>query len=267
MATNFIQLCIYFGVHFTRLHLSIEHKVTNKDNEKTPFFGNGTLSIKLATLFATGLLSTTPSKISTTTTFTKVTTFNNSYGNDPGQTRNTDIMPLLSTYINNQFNTSPPLGSNLNHAFEVFNDGNMANSKKPCMEIGNVLTIPGLGSPYAFNQSYQATADVLITDLACEEATATAALVNQTTIGTVLTLQSQSCSINIRLDAVAVTTAIIPPLDECAAQSTVYSCTDKLKSQATEIESSTQLSIGLGGWPFQDANWKVSWKSQTTCSA
>jgi hypothetical protein len=34
---------------------------------------------------------------------------------------------------------------------------------------------------------------------------------------------------------------------------------DELKAQAKEIEASTQLSIGLVGWPFQDA----SWKSQT----
>jgi hypothetical protein len=95
------------------------------------------------------------------------------------------------------------------------------------MEIYNVLSIPNLGSPYAFNQSYQATVDVLTTDLLCEQATATAALVNQTTIGTVLTFRSQSCSINIWLDAAAVTSAIISPLDEYATQFTVYGCTDE----------------------------------------
>jgi hypothetical protein len=42
---------------------------------------------------------------------------------------------------------------------------------------------------------------------------------------------------------------------------------DELKAQAEEIEASTQLSIGLGGWPFQDASWKASWKFQTTSSA
>ncbi|KAI9708236.1 MAG: hypothetical protein M1820_004190 [Bogoriella megaspora] len=31
---------------------------------------------------------------------------------------------------------------------------------------------------------------------------------------------------------------------------------DELKARAKEIEESTQLSIGLVGWPFQDANWK-----------
>lgn len=35
---------------------------------------------------------------------------------------------------------------------------------------------------------------------------------------------------------------------------------DELKAQAKEIEESTQLSIGLIGWPFQDASWKASWK-------
>lgn len=42
---------------------------------------------------------------------------------------------------------------------------------------------------------------------------------------------------------------------------------DELKAQATEIEASTQLSIGLVGWPFQNAGWKASWKSQTTITA
>jgi len=87
---------------------------------------NGTLLIKLATVFATGLFSTSPSKIATTTTFTKVTTFG-----DPGQTDTFNIIQLLSTYVNNQFKTSPILGSNSNHAFEVFDDANMANGKKP----------------------------------------------------------------------------------------------------------------------------------------
>lgn len=36
---------------------------------------------------------------------------------------------------------------------------------------------------------------------------------------------------------------------------------DELKAQAKEIETSTQLSIGLVGWPFQDANWKANWKA------
>ena len=31
---------------------------------------------------------------------------------------------------------------------------------------------------------------------------------------------------------------------------------DELKARAKEIEATTQLSIGLGGWPFQDASWK-----------
>ena len=34
---------------------------------------------------------------------------------------------------------------------------------------------------------------------------------------------------------------------------------DELKARAKEIESTTQLSIGLGGWPFQDAGWKSMW--------
>ena len=42
---------------------------------------------------------------------------------------------------------------------------------------------------------------------------------------------------------------------------------DELKAQAKEIETSTQLSIGLVGWPFQNPSWKASWKSQTTNSA
>jgi Protein of unknown function (DUF3433) len=92
---------------------------------------NGTLLIKLATVFATGMFSTSLSDIASTTSFTKETTFNNSYVSSPGQIRNEDIFPLLSTYGDNQFNTTPPLGSNSNHVFEVFDDGSMANGKKP----------------------------------------------------------------------------------------------------------------------------------------
>ena len=38
---------------------------------------------------------------------------------------------------------------------------------------------------------------------------------------------------------------------------------DELEVRAKEIQASTQLSIGLVGWPFQNA----SWKFQTTNSA
>ncbi len=31
---------------------------------------------------------------------------------------------------------------------------------------------------------------------------------------------------------------------------------DELKARAKEIEATTQLSIGLGGWPFQESDWK-----------
>ena len=92
---------------------------------------NGTVLIKLATVFATGMFSTSLSDIASTTSFTKETTFNNSYVSSPGQIRNEDIFPLLSTYGDNQFNTTPPLGSNSNLVFEVFDDGSMANGKKP----------------------------------------------------------------------------------------------------------------------------------------
>ena len=36
---------------------------------------------------------------------------------------------------------------------------------------------------------------------------------------------------------------------------------DELKARAKEIESTTQLSIGLNGWPFQDAGWKSMWST------
>jgi hypothetical protein len=36
---------------------------------------------------------------------------------------------------------------------------------------------------------------------------------------------------------------------------------DELKVKAKEIEASGHLSIGLGGWPFQDADWSDTWKS------
>ncbi len=35
---------------------------------------------------------------------------------------------------------------------------------------------------------------------------------------------------------------------------------DELKAQAKEIEASTQLTIALVGWPFQNAGSKASWK-------
>jgi hypothetical protein len=36
---------------------------------------------------------------------------------------------------------------------------------------------------------------------------------------------------------------------------------DELKARAKEIEAGTQLRIGLVGWPFGDAGWKLTWKS------
>jgi hypothetical protein len=38
---------------------------------------------------------------------------------------------------------------------------------------------------------------------------------------------------------------------------------DELKAQAKEIEESGQLSIGLGGWPFGNSEWKSNWNSPT----
>ena len=32
---------------------------------------------------------------------------------------------------------------------------------------------------------------------------------------------------------------------------------DELKARAKEIEATSELSIGLGGWPFQDADRKL----------
>lgn len=37
---------------------------------------------------------------------------------------------------------------------------------------------------------------------------------------------------------------------------------DELKARAEEIESSTQLNIGLGGWPFGDFKWKPVWNDK-----
>ncbi|KAA8645092.1 hypothetical protein EYZ11_008151 [Aspergillus tanneri] len=42
---------------------------------------------------------------------------------------------------------------------------------------------------------------------------------------------------------------------------------DELKVQAKEIEASAQLSIGLVGWPFQNAGWKTIWKSRVNGDA
>ncbi|KAJ5574344.1 oxidoreductase [Penicillium hispanicum] len=36
---------------------------------------------------------------------------------------------------------------------------------------------------------------------------------------------------------------------------------DELKARSKEIEGSTELNIGLVGWPFDDANWAATWKS------
>ncbi|TVY85686.1 Short chain dehydrogenase, partial [Lachnellula willkommii] len=36
---------------------------------------------------------------------------------------------------------------------------------------------------------------------------------------------------------------------------------DELKAQAKELEASTQLNIGLIGWPFGEGSWKSMWKS------
>jgi len=36
---------------------------------------------------------------------------------------------------------------------------------------------------------------------------------------------------------------------------------DELKERATEIEKGTLLSVGLVGWPFQEAVWKSPWKA------
>lgn len=35
---------------------------------------------------------------------------------------------------------------------------------------------------------------------------------------------------------------------------------DELKARATEIEEGMLLSVGLVGWPFQEAAWKSPWK-------
>ena len=36
---------------------------------------------------------------------------------------------------------------------------------------------------------------------------------------------------------------------------------DELKARAEELREGTQLSIGLVGWPFGDAGFKVNWKN------
>lgn len=39
---------------------------------------------------------------------------------------------------------------------------------------------------------------------------------------------------------------------------------DELKAQAKEIEASGRFSIGLGGWPFDNPDWKSNWNSPAT---
>ena len=36
---------------------------------------------------------------------------------------------------------------------------------------------------------------------------------------------------------------------------------DELKARAKEIENGMELSVGLAGWPFQDASWKPTWNA------
>ena len=36
---------------------------------------------------------------------------------------------------------------------------------------------------------------------------------------------------------------------------------DELKARAKEIEASTELSVGLVGWPFGDPSWTSVWKA------
>lgn len=42
---------------------------------------------------------------------------------------------------------------------------------------------------------------------------------------------------------------------------------DELIAKAREIEASTQLSIGLVGWPFENASWKFQTASSTASSS
>jgi hypothetical protein len=42
---------------------------------------------------------------------------------------------------------------------------------------------------------------------------------------------------------------------------------DELKSQAKEIEAKGLFSIGLVGWPFGNASFKVNWDSKKDGSA
>ncbi|CRG89357.1 hypothetical protein PISL3812_06393 [Talaromyces islandicus] len=37
---------------------------------------------------------------------------------------------------------------------------------------------------------------------------------------------------------------------------------NELKAQAKEIEATGQLSVGLGGWPFQNPDWASNWKTE-----
>lgn len=37
---------------------------------------------------------------------------------------------------------------------------------------------------------------------------------------------------------------------------------DELKVMADEIEMSTKLNVGLGGWPFGEEGWKAGWKAE-----
>jgi hypothetical protein len=34
---------------------------------------------------------------------------------------------------------------------------------------------------------------------------------------------------------------------------------EELKARQKELESTTQLNVALGGWPFDNSDWKATW--------
>jgi len=186
---------------------------------------SGAILIKLAIVFVTGLFSISTVEIAYTTPFVLESSFNNSANfGDPANLPFHDGFPILKAYSINLLNVTPQLGVNSDHVFPVFHDSNGANGKKSMHSIQIVLTTTGLSSPYESSYSYQATVDILTTDLSCEQANATAVLRNQSV--PVLTLKSQSCSIDMWVNAGAVTTVIQLPVDGYSFQYVLWGCND-----------------------------------------
>jgi hypothetical protein len=91
---------------------------------------SGTILIKLAIVFATGLFSISKVEIAYTTPFVLESSFNSANFGDPANLPFSDGFPILKAYSINLLNVTPQLGVNSDHVFPIFHDSNGANGKK-----------------------------------------------------------------------------------------------------------------------------------------